>query len=504
MTLDRPLRIALAFAVVLGLLLALVALLLLTESVLEVWQRLRETSPMLLAGYLAVLAVLALLAAWAVLRLLFPRKPPVKDDESVLDEASLRREVDEAQARGMDVSGVEKELERLTRLRASGEVRIAVFGEISTGKSALIRALLPGDGDQSIAVSARGGTTRQVTDYSWTSPAGDRLVLVDVPGLNEAGGRLEQVARDEALRSHAVVFVCDDDLTRREFGTVQALRELHKPLVLALNKADRYDAAELVQVRERLRERAGRLADQGGDVEVVAISAAPVEHVVRVHADGREEPATRELPARVDELREAIQGVVDRDGSLMEELRDAAVFVLVERRLDAARSAYRAEQAERLVAGYTRKAVIGALAAVAPGTDVLIQGYLGANMVRELCELYQVPARDIDVKRFLQLGQDQVGRAMPVVMAIAGNGLKAFPGVGTIAGGLLHAVAYGLIFDALGRTLTATLRDSGRLRPALAADRLRKTLHENLERRTVDIAKLALAARRETTAVDER
>ena len=189
--------------------------------------------------------------------------------------------------------------------------------------------------------------------------------------------------------------------------------------------------------------------------------------------------------------------MVDRDGALLEELRDAAVFVLVERRLDAALEAYRAEKAQKIVAGYTSKAVIGALAAVAPGTDVLIQGYLGANMVRELCDLYEVPARDIDVKRCLQLGQDQVGRAMPVVLAIAGNGLKAFPGAGTIAGGLLHAVAYGLIFDALGRTLTATLGESGRLRPALAADRLRKALNETLERRTLDIAKLALTARRD-------
>ena len=55
------------------------------------------------------------------------------------------------------------------------------------------------------------------------------------------------------------------------------------------------------------------------------------------------------------------------------------------------------------------------------------------------------------------------------LLAVAGNALKAFPGVGTIAGGLTHAVAYGLIFDALGNGLRSSLDEGGALRPAAAA-----------------------------------
>ena len=51
---------------------------------------------------------------------------------------------------------------------------------------------------------------------------------------------------------------------------------------------------------------------------------------------------------------------------------------------------------KRQVQGYSRKAVFGALAAVSPGTDILIQGYLGLNLVKELCALYEVPAREMD------------------------------------------------------------------------------------------------------------
>ena len=39
---------------------------------------------------------------------------------------------------------------------------------------------------------------------------------------------------------------------------------------------------------------------------------------------------------------------------------------------------------------------------------------------------------------------ERAGKALPLSLAVAGNGLKAFPGVGTVAGGIAHAVAYGL------------------------------------------------------------
>ena len=129
------------------------------------------------------------------------------------------------------------ELAVLAERKAAGDFRIALFGEISTGKSAVIRALLPQADD--IVVSARGGSTREITDYLWTSPAGDRLIISDVPGLNEAGGNLDKAATDEALRAHAVVYVCDNDLTREQYAAVAALRELQRPMIVALNKVDR-------------------------------------------------------------------------------------------------------------------------------------------------------------------------------------------------------------------------------------------------------------------------
>jgi hypothetical protein len=77
-------------------------------------------------------------------------------------------------------------------------------------------------------------------------------------------------------------------------------------------------------------------------------------------------------------------------------------------------------------------------------------------------------------------------------LAIAGNALKAFPGLGTISGGVVHAVAYGMIFDSLGRAAAATLASRGALRPYPAAEAFEELLHEHLESGAVRFIKLAV------------
>jgi hypothetical protein len=89
-----------------------------------------------------------------------------------------------------------------------------------------------------------------------------------------------------------------------------------------------------------------------------------------------------------------------------------------------------------------------------------------------------------------------VKKAVPLSLAIAGNALKAFPGTGTIAGGLAHAVAYGLLFDSLGRAVARTLEARGELPPKVVTATLEETLSENLEKRAGRLAQIALGQAR--------
>ena len=157
---------------------------------------------------------------------------------------------------------------------------------------------------------------------------------------------------------------------------------------------------------------------------------------------------------------------------------------------------FKYSQSRRLVSGYTKKAVVASLATISPGSDILVQGYLGIQMIKDLCKIYGVSATDIDANKLLELIQSRMNKTLPLLLAIAGNGLKAFPGVGTVSGGLMHAVAYGMIFDTLGKSVARTLEVIGELSAQLISDVYKEQLSENIESRTKDLIRLAVRLRK--------
>ena len=482
---GRPLRILLAIVVTVLFLAGAALAVFLAESLLNIWRELERLGTPAMVVFGGALVLICLFFGWIVWRLLMPARNGEKAAADIppVDEDGVLRRLADAQAAGIDTRMVELELAELRQRREAGEIHIAFFGEISSGKSALVRALLPGAETLS---DVAGGTTRELSSWRWRSPAGDQLVLVDMPGLNEADGKLDAMARDEARRAHIVVFVTEGDLTRSQEDALSGLRRLGKPMVLALNKSDRFRAGDLQIVRERLEARAA-----GSDMAVVTVQAGGMEPVTRVLPDGSETRGERERPPEVGELAMALQRIIDSRAEILDALRDTSVFVLAAQKLDEATAARRAEQAQEIVRSYGRKAVIGALAAVTPGADLVIQGVLASQMIKELSRLYDVPVRRVDADLLLELVQRYVGKTTTLVLAVAGNALKAFPGVGTITGGILHAIAYGMVFDTLGRAVAESLAVRGELRPLQAAERFKETLGDNLESSARRFARLA-------------
>ena len=141
--------------------------------------------------------------------------------------------------------------------------------------------------------------------------------------------------------------------------------------------------------------------------------------------------------------------------------------------------------------------MFGALAAVSPGTDILIQGYLGLNLVKELCALYEVPAREMDMQRFLDLAGNQIRRSMNLLLALVGNVFKAFPGVGTVVGGAIHAVVYGLVFESLGKAIARSLESRGDLVSGPTLRMFEDNLSEDLEARARRLAQLVWTRQRD-------
>lgn len=493
MQVSRLIRVLLALAVGLLSLLLLIVLLYVTESAFAVWEHLKQTPGWFLTLYSTGLLILAGGVGWLLWRLLLPRRrasvqaqPPGPPPS----EAELEQRMNAAEQEGVDVALVRRELARLRERRAAGQIYVSLFGEISSGKSSLIKALLP---EARVAISARGGTTRTLDEYRWSTEAGDELVLVDVPGTNEVGVVLDGLARAEAQRAHLVLYVCDGDLSRSQWDELQHLLTLDKPCFLVLNKTDRYTQAEQELLKTRLRNR----LEPFPLAELVSVQSGGTREALRILPDGREELVTRPLPPQVEELQNSLQRRIDADPQLLERLRDSSVFSLAANRLDEAELIYRRRKADELVEDHARKAMFGAMAAVAPGTDLLIQGYLGVSLVRALSDLYQVPVHKADRERLLKLVQQQVGKTMTLMLAVAGNAFKAFPGIGTLAGGALHAVAYGLVFRSLGRAVARSFETRGELHPVQTAQTFKETLGEELEISGRDMARLALRLARE-------
>ena len=480
-----PLRLLISVAILILAFLDLFLVLIASETALTVWHYLKQAPLWVQIGYGIVLAGLPLLTLVLFWNWFRPaRKAPPPDRLENLSEEGLQEELVSSARDGVDVSEALEELQEQRRRRSTGEIFIAVFGEVSSGKSSLVKALLP---EAEAESDPRAGTTTEIRHYAWTAPSGDRVVISDLPGFNLEH---DSEAREETRRAHLVIFLCDSDLTGSQADQLNFLLSLKKPLVLALNKSDRYSDDEIAVLVAGICGKTG-LSEQN----VTTISTGGREEVIRLIGEGIEKRESRERRPDIDRLLRTVQRHLDHDQRLMESLRETAVLMLASEKLDAAKDRFREEKADELVAKYARRAVVGALAAVAPGSDLVIQGVLATKLIRELSQLYDVPVKEIEIESFIQLAGGKVKNMTALTLAIAGNALKAFPGLGTISGGVVHAAAYGMIFDSLGRAAAETMASRGELRAYPAAEAFEDLLHEHLESGAVRFAKMAVSGR---------
>jgi len=137
------------------------------------------------------------------------------------------------------------------------------------------------------------------------------------------------------------------------------------------------------------------------------------------------------------------------------------------------------------------------MAAVAPGSDLVIQGVLATGLTRALAALYGIKVSEVQIEDFVQQAKLTLRTGGSIVLAVAGNALKAFPGLGTLGGGVLHAFAYALIFDSMGRALAASLAERQTLDQDDAGARLKELLGDTGSSRLRQLAALTVDTMRE-------
>lgn len=295
-------------------------------------------------------------------------------------------------------------------------IRIAVFGLVSRGKSAVLNALL---GQKVLETGPINGVTRHPRVVRWspegeflsdgTTPGKVLIELVDTPGLDEIDGQTrEEMARQVASQSDLILFVVSGDITRTEYRALCDLRQAQKPLLLVFNKIDLYPE-QTRQAIYRSLQQLGR--DNGGKAlqqllspeEIVMVAAEPAPLQMRVEwPDGRVTYEWETPQPQIDELKQKILTLLNQEGRSLLALN--ALFQASQAEAEISRKIVEArdQEAEDLIWKFTRyKALAVALNPIAV-LDLVGATAADLALIRALGNLYGLPLTQYEAGKLLK------------------------------------------------------------------------------------------------------
>ncbi|MBD1869385.1 DUF697 domain-containing protein [Cyanobacteria bacterium FACHB-471] len=275
--------------------------------------------------------------------------------------------------------------------------RVAVFGLVSRGKSAVLNALV---GQKLLQTGPLNGVTQWARSVYWSpSVAGEpfQVELIDTPGLDEIGGQARAtLAREVAQQADLILFVIAGDMTRTEYRALMELQQAHKPLILVFNKTDLYPDRDRQTIYEKLQTLFASSGDRyrpilsPDDIVMVAADPAPVE--VRVEwEDGRVTHEWEAPPSQVDELKQKLLEILNRDGKSLLALNALRQARESEEAIAHKTLKLHQAEAEDLIWQFTRwKSIAIAINPIA-FLDVLGGAATDLVMIRSLARLYGLP-----------------------------------------------------------------------------------------------------------------
>ena len=333
----------------------------------------------------------------------------------LLADASIPAGVRESLA--ADYAQIEAMLDKLEH----GDLHLAVFGRVSVGKSALLNALV---GKPVFEVGVLHGTTTHSTVLKWEVVADTGVHLIDTPGIDELSGEeREKLAHEVAARADLVLFVVDADMTATELDALRRLAATQRPLLLALNKADRYSSSERDELLARLAEHARGLVHAEN---IVAVMAAPTpQRVLEVDPAGHEHERTRTREADVAALKQRIFAILESEGKTLAALNAALFAGRLADQVGERLTTLRREIAERVTRTYCIAKGVAVAANPIPVADLLAAATLDIALVMHLSRIYGLP-----------LSRSEAGGLLATIVAQLAALMGAIWGVHLVASAL--------------------------------------------------------------------
>lgn len=340
-----------------------------------------------------------------------PAPSPFKNARQALKQAIQRYAptLKRAQASDEDPGQQQAAAEEMTTLTtlearlAKPVLRMAVFGLVSRGKSAVINALL---GEELLPTGPLHGVTRWPRSIYW-HPAADtisdreelpQLELIDTPGLDEVEGEARSaMAREVAHQADLILFIVAGDITRSEYQALVALQEAGKPLLLVFNKVDLYPDTDRQAIYDALTElwQASTASQSNAALavdDVVMVAAEPTPLQVRVEwSDGRITREWETQPPQMDRLKQALLDIAEQDGKTLIALNALREADSLEADLAKRAIALHQEDAEALIWKFAKYKALTVAMNPVMGLDLLGGFVADLVMIRALAKLYGLP-----------------------------------------------------------------------------------------------------------------
>jgi small GTP-binding protein len=275
-------------------------------------------------------------------------------------------------------------------------IKIAAFGLVSRGKSAVLNAII---GEKLLDTGPLHGVTQWPKSVRWLPPSGKiQVEFIDTPGLDEISGEARAaIARDVARQADLLLFVVAGDITRTEYQALCQLRQSQKPLLLVFNKIDLYPQRERQEISEQLQKlgtesRNSTLKQVLSPEEIVMVAAEPQPIPVRLEYPDGSAAEQWETPApQIEELREKILALLNRQGRSLLALNALCQAREAEENIARKTLEMRQAEAESLILNYAKYKAIAVAANPFALLDVLGGMVADLFLIRSLARLYGLP-----------------------------------------------------------------------------------------------------------------
>jgi len=317
-------------------------------------------------------------------------------------------------------AAVKNGIDQLTTLmnKLDGSLlRVAVFGLVSRGKSAVINALM---GETILETGPLNGVTKWPRSVYWVPADQQRedskkepfkLELIDTPGLDEIEGEARsEMAEEVAQQADLILFVVSGDVTQTEYQALQQLYATKKPLLLVFNKVDLYPDTDRETVANNLQalwQKAESKADlpPGARLvdDIVMIAASPAPMQVRVEwPDGRVSEEWESPPAEIAPLKDALLKIVQEEGATLVALNALRQAGIIESKLSEETAELNQKNADELIWTYAKYKAIAV--AFNPVAFLDLLGGISSDivMIRALSQLYGFPMTRFEASKLWQ------------------------------------------------------------------------------------------------------